>query len=104
MESIVVGGKTSEYNATVYCKREGRVTSIFVATAAEINGRLQMLRSNAVTCTGYEDKLDDDGNSRYDAYVRATHPEDKLEIVLDNRAGYESKARGMFGSWSPDGK
>jgi len=85
---VVTGGDMSSYNATVRSRRSGKPFGIFVASVRELNGRIQMLRSNAVTCTGMEDKFDIDGNSLYDTYFRNTHSDEELEITIDNCEGY----------------
>ena len=86
------------YNATVYTIEGGRRVSCFVADVQEINGRLQMKRSNALQCTGFEDRVvkqaDPElgcqpGDAAYDVYYRHRMVEGTaLEIVQDNCQGY----------------
>jgi hypothetical protein len=108
----------STYNATVRSFRTNQETGeeipwgTFVAAVEEINGRFQMLRANSVTCTGYEDRFlgsaveipsrtggepyrAEDGDAAFDLYLRATTPDLRYEIVLDNCAGYWNAVRGI---------
>lgn len=94
------------YNATVTAFRDGEVYYTFVAEVAEIGGRLQMLRGNGVSCTGYEGKVATlkpgelatkyPGEvALYDLYLRETHPKDEFVIAVDDCAGYRNKIAGL---------
>lgn len=76
------------YNATVYHIYPSNIRSTATAKVKELNGRLQILRSNMVQCTGLEDKLTSNGDAAYHAYLERTHPGHKFEIELDNCQGY----------------
>lgn len=88
------------YNATVYETKNGEDWGTFVAEVHEIAGKLQMVRSNAVQCTGHEGKI---GISKetgeevavYDLYMRLTHPDSEFRIVMDNCQGYKNRLMGM---------
>lgn len=93
------------YNATVTETWSDGTVGTFVAEVAMINGKLQMLRSNALQCTGYEGKTgtlkagslaDKYGYevAFYDVYYRESNPTKKLEIVLDNCEGYRNQFKG----------
>jgi len=75
------------YNATVTTFKDGKLRSVFVA---EVDAGGNMLRSNAVQCTGLE------GTAAYDSYVRrnAFHG-CELAIALDGCQGYRSVLRGL---------
>lgn len=90
----------AEYNATIYATRDGEPYYTGVCEAAMINGRLQMLRGNGVTCTGYEGKtgtLKATGEdiALYDYYRRQCEPGVEFEIVLDNCKGFQDKINAM---------
>lgn len=90
------------YNATVTELKNGEVYCTFVAEVAEIGGRLQMLRGNGVSCTGYEGKTATlkagselaakyPGEvALYDVYLRESSPSVTFEIALDDCAGYQN--------------
>lgn len=89
------------YNATVYEYDEnGKPWGTFVAEVQEIGGELQMLRSNAVSCTGYEGKI---GISRetgkeialYHLYMQLSAHGHSYTIVMDNCAGYKNRLSGL---------
>jgi len=89
------------YNATVYASKDGKPYYTGVAEVREIGGRLQMLRGNGVTCTGYEGRtsnlLSADGNETalYDYYRRQSEPDVEFKFVLDNCAGYNARINRM---------
>lgn len=70
-----------KYNASVFCKVNGKLSGVF---CAEVNECGKMLRSNFAQCTGYE------GSEVYDAYLRLRFPNEEYMIVLDNCQGYRS--------------
>lgn len=90
------------YNATVIETWSDGTIGYFVAEVTMINGKLQMLRSNALQCTGYEGKI---GTLKagelstkygsevafYDVYYRESNPTKTLQIVLDNCEGYKNQ-------------
>ena len=91
------------YNATVYTLNEnGKRESAFVAEVIKIDGKIQMLRGNALQCTGFEGKVgvlkagvlsEKYGNKEvalYHVYYCERHPQDVLEIVQDDCAGYRN--------------
>lgn len=100
----------SNYNATVYeyfhetnqdeTSHEPQVIGVFVCHAEEINGQIQITRSNGVQFTGYEDKIvslkvDDerfgkagDPVAMYDFYMRLRSPRSEFKILMDNCEGY----------------
>ena len=88
------------YNATVHETKNGEDWGTFVAEVEEIGGKLQMLRSNAVSCTGYEGKIGIEkttGNrvAYYDLYMRLTHKDSEFQIVMDNCQGYKNRLNGL---------
>lgn len=88
------------YNATVYETHNGEDWGVFVAEVAEIGGKLQMLRGNGVSCTGYEGKIGRNKETGeevavYDFYMRLRNPESEFRIVMDNCAGYKNRLMGM---------
>lgn len=95
----------SKYNATVYQTwKDSPGRGTFVASVQMMNDRLQMLRSNSIQCTGYEDKIatkDDDelgiraGDAIYDWYIRYRNPDHIYEIAMDDCEGYKNRLRGL---------
>lgn len=95
------------YNATITEMRDGERWATFVAEVEEIDGTLQMLRGNGVSCTGYEGKiavLKADNplaakypgrRALYDIYLRETNPKITFEIALDGCAGYRNLLGGL---------
>lgn len=88
------------YNATVYETKNGEDWGVFVAEVEEIGGKLQMLRSNAVSCTGYEGKVSTLKDTQepvavYDLYMRLSHKDSEFKIVLDNCQGYKNRLSGL---------
>jgi hypothetical protein len=69
------------YNATVFEVSNNQIISAFVA---EVNDNFKILRSNWISCTGY------DGTEAYDMYLRfkAQKKDTKLYVQLDNKLGY----------------
>ena len=87
------------YNATVYEIRDGKLHSRFVAEAHMLAGRVQMYRSNALQCTGFEGAVVTEdapehgfksGDCVYDSYLRAVHPDSTFVIDFDDCEGYRS--------------
>jgi hypothetical protein len=70
-----------KYNASVFCKVNGKLSGVF---CAEVNEHGKMLRSNFAQCTGYE------GTEAYDTYLRLRFPNEEYVILLDNCQGYKS--------------
>lgn len=102
------------YNATMYTFKNGQPWGIGACRAAEISGRLQLLRACGHTCTGYEDRVIERdhtitlrdgsqvevkaGDAAYDFYVRLrmTEMDEAVYIVLDDCAGYRNALRGLM--------
>lgn len=90
------------YNATVIETWSNGTIGHFVAEVIEINGKLQMLRSNALQCTGYEGKtgtlkageLANKYGSEvafYHVYFMESNPTKTYQIVLDNCQLYKDQ-------------
>jgi len=91
---------TTKYNATVTETSKDKTqtwTGVFVAEVKTINGRPQMLSSNARQTYRYEGLTFTSDNSEgkwkagdavYDYYFRQVHPNSDFEIVLDKCDGY----------------
>lgn len=94
------------YNATVTEFKNGEKYATFVAEVEEIDGRLQMLRGNGISCTGYEGKVATLKPSAladkypgevalYDLYIRESSPKSEFVIALDGCAGYKNLLSGL---------
>ena len=96
------------YNASVreFYLNSGEYRGVFVAEVIELNGRPQMVRSNAVQCTGYEGRIltspiDIDGitaqagDSAYDFYMRAIHADLIFVILQDDCKAYRDQIGGL---------
>ncbi len=92
------------YNATVEEFKDEQPRGVFVAEVREINGRLQMLRSNSLQCTGYEGKTFREadpergfkaGDACYDWYLRHHRAGSEFRITVDNCEGYKRRLQGL---------